>query len=402
MIERIRIQNFKSIKDVSIDLTPLTVFVGKSGTGKSNILAAIRLVRDYLLANDQAAEATGGWNAIMPAGRATEGFSATVTLRISGFDKSFEYAFSMANVGSKEQQVTIGESLKLGTHELFAWNSSQRAPHQREIGWVTKPSVATLPNLNWSPILGRLPTVTEAVLVFTAISSGIGFHDFPSTVLCTHDEQNKRSVFNNREIAKKFDGLQDSGANFLRIFQRITQDLRTQRSRRNIVSRLQQMNSSVNSVELDSIQNPQKLIVGHRVGELVVELQLSQESDGFRRFLAHLLALYQSPPLQTLMFEEPENGIYPGALSILAEEFGAAPLEERGQVLLSTHSPGLLDHFDPDCIRVVEMDKTTQETRVGRLDRDQLSAIRDHLLLPGELLTVDRPRIDSPKETTGA
>ena len=41
-------------------------------------------------------------------------------------------------------------------------------------------------------------------------------------------------------------------------------------------------------------------------------LDLTEESDGFRRFYAHLLALYQTPPKQTLVFEEPENGIYPG------------------------------------------------------------------------------------------
>jgi hypothetical protein len=48
MIHRIRIENFKSIDDVTVELSPVTVLVGKSGTGKSNFLHAIRFLRDAL------------------------------------------------------------------------------------------------------------------------------------------------------------------------------------------------------------------------------------------------------------------------------------------------------------------------------------------------------------------
>ncbi len=109
-------------------------------------------------------------------------------------------------------------------------------------------------------------------------------------------------------------------------------------------------------VELDSLQNPQNAIVAHRLGDKTLPLELQLESDGFRRFYAHLLALYQMPPKQTLVFEEPENGIYPGALELLADEFKAAPDDNRGQVLLTTHSPTLLDHFSAAQIRVVELE----------------------------------------------
>ena len=48
MLNRVTIQNFKSIIDVSVDLSPVTVLVGKSGTGKSNFVQALRFVRDML------------------------------------------------------------------------------------------------------------------------------------------------------------------------------------------------------------------------------------------------------------------------------------------------------------------------------------------------------------------
>ena len=49
MIHRIRIQNYKSLRDVSVDLSPVTVLIGKGGTGKSNFVSAIRFLRDCLI-----------------------------------------------------------------------------------------------------------------------------------------------------------------------------------------------------------------------------------------------------------------------------------------------------------------------------------------------------------------
>jgi AAA ATPase domain len=41
LIEKIRIQNFRSLQDLTLDLLPLNVFVGKNDQGKSNVLRAL-------------------------------------------------------------------------------------------------------------------------------------------------------------------------------------------------------------------------------------------------------------------------------------------------------------------------------------------------------------------------
>jgi predicted ATPase len=123
-----------------------------------------------------------------------------------------------------------------------------------------------------------------------------------------------------------------------------------------------------------------------------MSLDLKSESDGFRRFYAHLLALYQVPAKQTLLFEEPENGIYTGALALLADEFKAAPESGHGQIILTTHSPGLLDHFSPDAIRVVQIENF--RTQIGKINEGQSNSVKRRLLEPGELLTVDPARME--------
>jgi len=168
--------------------------------------------------------------------------------------------------------------------------------------------------------------------------------------------------------------------------------------RKSIVAALKRVNPSITSVELNDIQKPSGVVVGHRFDGKTLVLDLSQESDGFRRFYAHLLAIYQRPSKQTLIFEHPEDGIHPGALSLLAEEFKAAPAAGNGQVILTTHSPELLDHFDVEQIRVVEL--AGLETRIGFISLEQKEAIGEKLLEPGELLTVDPARMQL--EATGA
>ena len=41
MIQKVRIQNFKSLRDVAVELERFTVFVGANGSGKTSVLEAI-------------------------------------------------------------------------------------------------------------------------------------------------------------------------------------------------------------------------------------------------------------------------------------------------------------------------------------------------------------------------
>ena len=68
MIKRIKISDFKSIRELDLSLDPVTVLVGRSGTGKSNIVQALRFLRNYLLGGDNAINYELGWERIIPVG----------------------------------------------------------------------------------------------------------------------------------------------------------------------------------------------------------------------------------------------------------------------------------------------------------------------------------------------
>lgn len=375
MIEHIRIRNFKSIRDVSVDLLPVTVLIGRSGVGKSNFLRAIRFLRNFLLKGNAAVELEGGWTKIYPFGVKAE-LSFDVQFRIPGYEEQFEYYVAWSPADNKVSPAPFFqyERLVLGEKSIFERSAN---------AWVTWPGQGK-PNVDPSKsYLGAFPTITEAVLAYTAWTSGIGWHDFPADVFI-HAARGD-GLFGGGNNAQS-NGLDDRATNYLQVLREVTQNLHDQVPRRHLLARVKQINPSVAAIELDDVLNPTKVVVTHAVGDQRTPLDLSQESDGFRRYYAHLLALYQTPSKLLLMFEEPENGVYPGALRNLAEEFAAAAGDERGQVLLTTQSPDLLDGFEPESLRVVDVDEH-QSTRIAPLDPAQSSAVKDHLLDPGELLT---------------
>ncbi len=366
MIHQIQIQNFRSIRDVTVDLEPVMVFVGKSGSGKTNFVSAVRFLRDYLKFGQQVYNQ--GYNYQLcrcltnPAGP----IQFQVRFSLPGFKDQFCYLLKL------EAQRLLEESLRYGDKTVFV----QGSDNANRPAWKNPPALVSVPEPG--PVaLGRLAGIEEAVVAHTALSSSIGVYSFPYGVLSAQAGNRQQGVAN---------GLADDGGNYLDVMAEIARNLYKSDTRKSIAAILRRVNATVTTVDLNDIHSPQKVVVGHRAPQdKILPIDLSQESDGFRRFYAHLLAIYQEPAKQTLVFEEPENGIYPGAFALLAGEFQATPGDDRGQVLLTTHSPSLLDSFKPDQIRVVELDDL--ETRIGPLAKDQMDSVKEQLVRAGELLT---------------
>lgn len=368
MISRITIQNFKSLENTTVELGALTVLVGRSGTGKSNFVTAIRFLRDFLYFGHPQHPDFQNWNQLLPATKQKCHLSFAIEFNVKGITESFSYGVTLHEGGPLGS--VKNEFLRLGDRTLF---------EQTDGKWKVEPQLVTVPQPG-PPSLGRIPSISEVVIAYTALTSSIGCYHFPASVLGA-----------NQAKLPGISGLFDDASNYLQTLKDIVSNLQDLNVRKSITTTLQRINPAVSAVELDSIKQPQYAVVGHKFNDKTLSLTLAQESDGFRRFYAHLLALYQLPPKQTLVFEEPENGIYPGALALLADEFKAAPVAGRGQVVLTTHSPKLLDYFSADDIRVVVLDGF--QTRIGKICHEQRESLQEQLLEPGELLTVDPARI---------
>ncbi len=93
-------------------------------------------------------------------------------------------------------------------------------------------------------------------------------------------------------------------------------------------------------------------------------------SDGTLRFIV-LAALFLQPKElrpSLILVDEPELGLHPYAIQLLASMIKQAATDS--QVIVSTQSPTLLDHFEPEDVLVA--DRVGHATEIHRLERGHL------------------------------
>jgi predicted ATPase len=130
----------------------------------------------------------------------------------------------------------------------------------------------------------------------------------------------------------------------------------------------------------DSLDNPDETLLEWRQKGSDYPFHPSQISDGTLRFICLTTALLQPNPPSTILLDEPELGLHPYALGLLAGLIQKASI--RTQVIVATQSASLINHFDPQDIIVVE--RENGESVFRRLPLEKLKLWLDDYSL-GEL-----------------
>jgi hypothetical protein len=150
-----------------------------------------------------------------------------------------------------------------------------------------------------------------------------------------------------------------------------------------LVAALGQLVGDIDDYKVDSVGG-QYLVpqFRHRTDGGERWLAAAQESDGTLRLAGILTALFQQPSPTLLGFEEPELAIHPGALPVLYDFLAEG--STRSQILLTTHSPDLLDLVPLEDVRVVE--RRGGGTTVSHVDARQRELVKQRLLSTSEIL----------------
>ena len=117
----------------------------------------------------------------------------------------------------------------------------------------------------------------------------------------------------------------------------------------------------------------------------------SAMSDGTLRAFGILLAVFQgaavrpgsAPPL-LIGLEEPEMALHPAAASVLLSALREGA--RNSQILVTSHSPDLLDNADIATESLLAVDNFDGLTRIGMVDEAARAVLREKLFTPGELL----------------
>lgn len=121
--------------------------------------------------------------------------------------------------------------------------------------------------------------------------------------------------------------------------------------------------------------NPDKIRLEWRHAGTEDYFDASSLSDGTIRFIALTTLFLQPAPYRpsVILVDEPELGLHPFAVTMLASLVKQASVST--QVILSTQSPLLLDHFDPADVLVA--DRVDSGTTLRRLDIEKLEGWLD-------------------------
>lgn len=382
-IEGIRIQNFRSLKDITLGklrtsqsadpLTPMTVVIGKNGVGKSTLFDAFGFLSDCLkngVEDACDARGRGGFDRIRSQGQndpikfevyyKEDGNARPITYELSidldsslrpyvlserlrqrrkgqkhGWPRSFLMLEKGEGVVWKGDEEGIDEEKeKVNLPELI--KSIEREEESKKMEVVEledkrKLGIATLGSLKQHPRISAFRRFIEGwYLSYFSPDAARGLPlAGPQKHLNIHGDNLGNVVqFMEREHPKQFKVILD-----------------------NIAKKI----PGVNKIDTDKTPDGRLLLRFNDKG-FKDPFYAQQMSDGTLKVFAYLLLLEDPSPPPFLCVEEPENGLYHKLLEILATEFRNHATGQRGgsQIFITTHQPYFVDALSPNEVWVLE------------------------------------------------
>lgn len=402
VLTRVVLRNFRSIASCDVELGRLTFLVGLNGAGKSNFIDALRLCRDALRNPLEQAFASRASNLQTITHRNPEGqlgFGLRVEI-YSPFIGSAHYAFWIGPQNPRGFEVTheecaIGEVRAELLSGLISPRLKPFSYFRVRQGIVTEVSESKPIPISFDPGIGSdrlyLPTAS-AVQPFREVYEALVNMDFYDP-----DPKPMKLDF---EVPGAADVLYPNGSNLPSVFDRISVEDSDRASR--IVSYMQRIVPGVRCVTAETFKTHKiykVLNFEQESGTSGVRTFLASDmSDGTLRALAVLVLLFQRSGSQSrpsvIGIEEPETGLHPAAAGILFDALREG--QEFGQIIVSSHSPDLLDNSEVANESILAVDASAGATEIAPLDDVGRSSLQDRLYTAGELLRMDqlKPRHD--------
>lgn len=349
----------------AIPLTPLNVLIGPNGSGKSNLIEAIELLHAAPTAFANAIRDGGGAQEWLWKGEGGNG-AASIEVLLGKSSVAPEMRYRLAFTASAQRTEMTDEVLE-NAHKVrpaekdvffyYRYQSGRPAINVREVGkngWTERhlerqslvPDESVLsqrkdpdlyPELTWvGQQFGRIQTFREWTFGrYTALRK-TQRADMPTTELLA-DASNLALVINELEHSS-------ASAEFNRLMKRF-------------LPRYQRFSVKVYGGSVQFFLHEDGL------GKPVPATRLS---DGTIRFMALLAVLLSPNPPPLACIEEPELGLHPDALSLIAELLVTA--SERMQLVVTTHSDILVSALTEHAESVLVCERIAGASQLRRVE----------------------------------
>ncbi len=355
MFQRLRLTNFKSIASADISFRPLTVIVGPNASGKTSVLEALHLVSQF------------GWKL------STEISSKHFVPR------------EMLSKGSKSQLSMAAE------YDCMSGAGSRRIEGRPHLGgWRWR---IVLPDGEFEYDESDENTIVSAMERMRASS----FHPFiagePETVLVSLDASQLREPSSTEEPATE---LKDQGRGLAAVLAEIaaTQPKRffqLQSTLRAVVPGLDQVRMERSAVTVSGTNEDgtvwRRRPLGYRALFDFINAQsidARSVSEGTIMTLGLLAVLFSSSGARTILLDDIEKGLHPRAVGELVTQLRRIQEAAPGlQIIATSHSPYLVDHLEPEEVRLSAIDADGHSVFANLTDHPDYERWKNQMA-PGE------------------
>ncbi len=355
-LHTITIQGYKSIKDLeSFELRRLNVLIGANGAGKSNLISFFKLLNNMTFASDNLQRfigIEGGGNAILHDGAATTP-QIVAKLDFQSERGSNEYSARLFHA-APDTLIFAEEKLRFSDSSFdqkALWTSLGAGHRESGLHDVTA---------NYDRTAKYILALLKNCVVYQ-------FHN---------TSEKARLRFN--QPLNDWWNLKSDGANLAPFLYRLREE--HPRYYQRIVSTIRQIAPFFQDFVL--IPNRDNILLQWTEFDSDMIFSAYQASDGTLRTMSLVSLLLQPKDAlpNVLILDEPELGLHPRAIDILAGLIHRVSFST--QVILATQSPILVNYFEPEDVVVVE--RSQRESTYTRLSSEDLEGwLEDYSL--GEL-----------------
>ncbi|NLF82696.1 MAG: AAA family ATPase [Candidatus Gastranaerophilales bacterium] len=342
VIKRLRIDGYKSIKHLDLELSSLNVLIGANGSGKSNFISFFELlnsIRNSFYFNEYVAEKAGADNFLFGGSKVTKKIESEVY-----FEDMLYKLYLSWQVGDR---FSYNDEAFLNMHCISGYNDLTSEPNDVIIQYDNKK---------------YLQFNSESLHFLNAYFNCKIYHfnDTSPDALIKKPQNINDNTY-----------LKPNGANLSSYLYLIKE--KYPEKFQYILDLLQLVAPFIFRLKpRPDERNPNYILLEWEHRKFKDKyFDINHLSDGTLRFLCIVTALITAEENATIIIDEPELGLHPHAISVLAGIMKSVSKQGK-QIIASSQSVTLINEFKAEDILVSDL--INNETHIRRLTQEEVEA----------------------------
>ena len=351
-IKALELENFLSFECAKVELGKLNVLVGPNASGKSNFVKALMFLSELVRSNLGTAWRSLGFASfqdIVFNFDLSKEVKLRIKLNVEGEDLIYEVVMRKDAILREKLMRDDGTILLARTEKGWSYlaTNTERIGPFSPLGRHDVALTYCVRKANAHSVLIKAKQIVEGIRTYSFEANRI---------------RSKASVGFNLELTR-------NGSNLAQVlFSLLTSD----RKRFFIIEEaLRSLVPEVEELGVPTTEDGSKTYITLREKGLKTPLKYPNISDGTLRLLAFITAIHLGGPL--VAFEEPENCVHPYLFQALIDICRQGP----SQVVITTHSPYLVDKVEPEELLLVV--KQAGRSTIRRLTKEEKGLVKKML-----------------------